>query len=57
MTSQDVISVVQSLGFPVAMCAALFWFMVKQNSLILNLKDTIAANTAAIVKLSEHLDS
>lgn len=57
MTSADVVTLVQSLGFPIAMCAALFWFVVKQNSLIMELKDTIAANTMAIEKLSAHLDS
>lgn len=32
MTAQDIITAVSTLGFPICMCAALFWYMIKQNA-------------------------
>lgn len=29
----DIIQAVSTLGFPITMCGALFWYMVKQNDL------------------------
>lgn len=31
MTSQDIITAISTLGFPICMCAALFWYMIDQN--------------------------
>ena len=31
MTAQDIITVISTLGFPICMCAALFWYMIDQN--------------------------
>nr|DAM38679.1 MAG TPA: YvrJ protein family protein [Bacteriophage sp.] len=31
MTAQDIITAISTLGFPICMCAALFWYMIDQN--------------------------
>lgn len=31
MTVQDIITAISTLGFPICMCAALFWYMIDQN--------------------------
>ena len=31
MTANDIITAVSTLGFPICMCAALFWYMIQQN--------------------------
>lgn len=31
MSTQDIITAVSTLGFPIVMCAALFWYMVEQR--------------------------
>ncbi len=31
MTAQDIITAISTLGFPICMCAALFWYMIQQN--------------------------
>lgn len=33
MAVQDIITAISTLGFPICMCAALFWYMIKQNEL------------------------
>ena len=31
MSVQDAITAISTLGFPICMCAALFWYMIDQN--------------------------
>ena len=31
MTAQDIITAISTLGFPICMCVALFWYMIDQN--------------------------
>lgn len=49
MDANTIIQIISSPGFPVVMCGALFWYMVRQRQThqdeTEHLKDTIAENT------------
>ena len=59
MDANTMITAVSTLGFPITMCGALFWYMVKLNkehkeeSVIM--RDAISKLEIAITKLTEHL--
>ena len=54
------VSAISSVGFPIVMCGALFWYIQKENSCnrdkIDKLADVLSANTTVIAKLLERLD-
>lgn len=56
MDANTIIQIVSSLGFPIVMCAALFWYMVKQREAHKeetdHLKDTINENTKVLAELT-----
>lgn len=56
MDDNTIIQIVSSLGFPIVMCGALFWYMVKQRETHKeetdHLKDTIAENTKVLAELT-----
>lgn len=56
MEMTDVINLISNLGFPIAMCIALFWYMIKQREIhkeeTEHLKDTIAENTKVLAELT-----
>ena len=56
---QDIISAVSTLGFPITMCGALFWYMVKQNEMhqteSKEMKEAITDLRVAIVQLTDRL--
>lgn len=56
MDANNIIQFVSSLGFPIVMCGALFWYMVKQCGLhkeeMEHLKDTLNENTKALAELT-----
>lgn len=56
MDSDTIIQIISSLGFPIVMCGALFWYMVKQRQAhqeeTEHLKDTIAENTKVLAGLT-----
>lgn len=56
---QDIISAVSTLGFPITMCGALFWYMVKQNEMhqteSKEMKEAITELKVAIVQLTDRL--
>lgn len=56
MDVQTVTQLISSVGFPVVMCGALFWYMVKQRQAhqqeTEHLKDTIAENTKVLAELT-----
>lgn len=60
MTVNDVISLIQSVGFPVVMCGALFWYMINQTkehaAESKEMRDAINALNVAITKLADRLD-
>ena len=56
MDANTVIQIISSLGFPIVMCGALFWYMVRQRQAHQeetgHLKDTIAENTKVLAGLT-----
>lgn len=56
MDANSIIQIVSSLGFPIVMCGALFWYMVKQREVHKeetdHLKDTINENTKVLAELT-----
>jgi len=56
MDANNIIQIVSSLGFPIVMCGALFWYMVKQREAHKeetdHLKDTISENTKVLTELT-----
>ena len=60
MDANAIIQLVGSLGFPIVMCGALFWRMVKSDELhkeeMNKLSEALNNNTIAITNLSDKLD-
>ena len=60
MTVNDVITVISTLGFPIVMCGALFWYLVKNNeehkNEVENLRKTLENNTIALTRLCDKLE-
>lgn len=60
MTVNDIISLIQSVGFPVVMCGALFWYMINQTNEHAaeskEMQEAINALNVAITKLTDKLD-
>lgn len=60
MDANTIIQLVGSLGFPIVMCGALFWRMVKsdeQHKVEMDkLSEALNNNTIALTKLSDNLD-
>ena len=56
MDANNIIQIISSLGFPIVMCGALFWYMVKQREVHKeetdHLKDTISENTKVLAELT-----
>ena len=56
MDANTIIQIISSLGFPIVMCGALFWYMVKQceanKEETEHLKDTINENTKVLAELT-----
>lgn len=56
MDLQGVTEFVTSVGFPIAMCAALFYYMMQQNDKheheVNGLKDTLNENTKVLTELT-----
>lgn len=56
MDVNTIIQIISSLGFPIVMCGALFWYMVKQRQVhqeeTEHLKDTIVENTKVLAELT-----
>lgn len=60
MTVNDIISLIQSVGFPIVMCGALFWYMINQTKEQAaenkEMCEAISALNVAITKLTDKLD-
>lgn len=60
MTVNDIITIIQSVGFPVVMCGALFWYMISQTKEHAieskEMREAISALNVAITKLTDKLD-
>ena len=59
MDVNAIISLVGTLGFPIVMCGALFWYMIKQNEQhsteSREMRDAINELKLAIVELTDRL--
>lgn len=59
MDANAIISLVGTLGFPIVMCGALFWYMIKQNEQHSTesheMRDAINELKLAIVELTDRL--
>lgn len=60
MTVNDIITIIQSVGFPVVMCGALFWYMICQTkehtAESKDILEAISALNVAITRLTDKLD-
>lgn len=56
---QEIVTAISTVGFPIVMCGALFWYMIKQNEMhqteSREMKDAINALKIAIVQLTERI--
>lgn len=56
---QEIVAAISTVGFPIVMCGALFWYMIKQNEMHQTenreMKDAINALKIAIVQLTERI--
>ena len=59
MDANSIISLVGTLGFPIVMCGALFWYMIKQNEQhsteAREMRDAINELKLAIIELTDRL--
>lgn len=59
MTINDVTTLISSVGFPICMCGAMFWYMIKENEShkaeSTEMKSAINALEIAIIKLTDKL--
>ena len=59
MEASIIVELINSVGFPIGMCVALFWFcqntLKGQQELLNQFKDTIRDNTEALRQLSEKI--
>lgn len=59
MDANAIISLVGTLGFPIVMCGALFWYMIKQNEQhsteSRDMRDAVNDLKIAIVELTDRL--
>ncbi len=60
MDVSGIIQVVGSLGFPVAACIAVFWYLMKESENhkveVSKLSDALQNNTIALTKLCDELE-
>ena len=60
MDGNSISTIITSVGFPIAMCLALFWYMIKQNEQhqteSTQMKEAINKLEVAIIKLTDKLD-
>ena len=59
MTVNDVTTLISSVGFPICMCGARFWYMIKENEShkaeASEMKSAINALEVAITRLTDKL--
>lgn len=53
MNMADITTFISNVGFPIACCAALFWYVYKQQD---KMRESLDNNTTALTKLVERLD-
>lgn len=60
MDTAQIVQIISSLGFPIVMCGALFWYMIQQREEhkeeINKMSEALNNNTLAIQKLLDELE-
>lgn len=60
MDTTQIVQVISSLGFPIVMCAALFWYMIQQREAhkeeIDKMSEALNNNTLVIQKLLDEME-
>lgn len=61
VTINDATTLISSVGFPICMCGAMFWYMIKENEAhkaeSSEMKSAINALEIAIIKLTDKLSN
>ena len=59
MDANEIMTLIGTLGFPIVMCGALFWYMIKQNELhsteSREMRDAVSELKLAIIELTDKL--
>ena len=59
MDANAIITVVSTLGFPIVMCGALFWYMIQQRKdhkeEVEKLTTALENNTVAVTQLTDYI--
>lgn len=59
MDTNTIVSIISAVGFPIAMCLLMFWYMTKQDENhkeeVNKLKEAVDNNTLVLTKLVERL--
>lgn len=53
----DLITLINNVGFPIAISVALFYQLLKTNELVREFQSTIVKNTAAIDRLIDNVET
>lgn len=60
MDTTQIVQIISSLGFPIVMCGALFWYMIQQREEhkeeINKMSDALNNNTLVLQKLLDELE-
>lgn len=51
MTPQDIVQIISTVGFPIVVSGAMFWYIVKEMGAM---REVVAENTKVIAQLLEH---
>ena len=61
MESETIMQLIGSLGFPIAMCLMIFWYLMKETEShkeeVNMLRDVIQKNTEALIELKDRLQN
>ena len=60
MDVTSISDLIQNIGFPIAVCVAMFWYINKKDDEhreeVAGLRDSLDKNTEAVTRLLEHLE-
>lgn len=56
MTVDEIINIVSNVGFPIAICVALFYQLIKTNEMVWEFQKTIDENTAITKRLVDLIE-
>lgn len=60
MEANDILTAISTVGFPIAFCVLMFWYMIRQMEAhkqeINELKDVISENTVALTAIKQLIE-